>query len=138
VADLELIRSVIGDVGSRRWWDPDEMRTRADANWAPEIVYEEAPGWPGAETVSGADAILARFDEYAEAVGEMELEVEAIEDVDADRALIVIHAHGRSVAGVPTDRRWAYVLTFRDSKLVRWRAEFDPERARSELGLASD
>ncbi len=130
-----MIRDAVGDVGERRWWDTAQMRSRAERNWDPEIVYEEGEGWPGAESCSGADAIIARFEAYAEAVGELELEIEDIEDLGDDRALLVVHAHGQSVAGVPTDRRWAYVLTFKDSKLVRWRAEIDPERTRRELGL---
>jgi ketosteroid isomerase-like protein len=138
VAVLDLIRANLGDVGQRRWWSPDELRERAEANWDPEIVYEEAPGWPDADTFRGVDAVIARLQEYGEAMGELELEVEALEEVGDDRALVVICAHGKTTAGIPDERRWAYLLTFRDSKLVHWRAEIDPERARRELNLDSD
>lgn len=130
-----MIRGAVGDVGERRWWDAGQMRARAEASWDPEIVYEEGEGWPGATTCRGADEIIARFEEYAQAVGEMELAIEEIDDLGEDRALLIVDANGRSAAGVPTDRRWAYVLTFRGSKLLHWRAEIDPERTKRELNL---
>ena len=35
----------------------------------------------------------------------------------------------------PPEFRWAYIFTIEDSKLIYWRAELDPERARRDLGL---
>lgn len=135
MADLDLIRDGVGDVGERRWFDRDRMRARAEAHWDPEIVYEEGPDWPGAATVRGRDDVIARIQEYSEVLGEMETEIESLEEVDDERALLVIRAHGHTVAGVPAERRWANVFTVRDAKLVHWLAEMDPERARRRLGL---
>lgn len=134
--NLELIRRTLGDEGERRDFDPAQLRARAEENWDPEIVYEEAPAWPGAGTFRGREAILARFGEYIEALGVSEMEIERIEEAaDGDRALVVFRAFGRSASGVPVERRWAYVFTFRDGKVVHWLAEMDPDRARRELGL---
>lgn len=133
--NLDLIRGLLGAEGERRDFDPARLRERAERDWEPEIVYTEAPDWPGAGTFRGVDEILGRFDEYNEALGILETEIERIEAAGPDRALAVLRAYAKSPAGVPTERRWAFVFTFRDSKVVGWRAEMDPERARSELGL---
>jgi len=130
---IEIIRSVMGGEGERRPFDPDTLRRNAEENWDPEIVYEEAPDWPGAGTFRGREAILARLDEYTEVLGDMETEVEEYVPDGEDRALVIFRAYARSVAGVPVERRWGYLFTVRDSKLVHWRAEMDPDRVRREL-----
>jgi ketosteroid isomerase-like protein len=132
---LEVIRSVMGGEGERLAFDPARLRRNAEENWDPEIVYEEAPDWPGAGTFRGRDAILARLDEYVEVLGDMETEVEEIVPDGEDRALVIFRAYARSVAGVPVERRWGYLFTVRDSKLVHWRAEMDPDTARQDLEL---
>lgn len=132
--DLDVIREAVGEKGERRWFDIERMRSRAAEHWDPGIVYEEAPDWPGAITVTGPESIIDRIQEYSEVIGEAELEIEEVAPVDEERALVVIRAHGHSVAGVPIDRRWANVLTVSDSKLVRWSVDPDPERVRRQLG----
>ena len=136
-SNLDLIRDAIGAEGERSDFDPDRMRERSERLWDHAIVYEEGPDWPGAGTFEGRDAILARFREYTDVLGEMELQVEELDELDGDRVLVILHAFGHSAAGVPMERRWAYVLTIRERKLVHWRADMDPERIRRELGLGT-
>jgi ketosteroid isomerase-like protein len=135
VGNLDLIRDAIGAEGERSDFDPERMRERSERLWDEAIVYEEGPDWPGAGTFEGRDAILARFREYTEVLGEMELKVEELDEVDSDRVFAVLQAFGHSVAGVPTERRWSYVFTIRGEKLVHWKADMDADRARRELGL---
>jgi ketosteroid isomerase-like protein len=134
-ANEEFARRALGAEGERRNWDLGRMRSASELHWHPEIVYVEGDDWPGAGTFQGRDAILARFEEYSEVIGDLEAEAESIDELDDGRVLAVIRAYGRSVAGVPVERRWAYVFTISDEKLIHWQAELDPERTRTELGL---
>lgn len=133
--NADLARRALGAEGERRNWDVSVMRSASEQHWHPQIVYEEAPDWPGAGTFKGREQILARFEEYSDAIGQLESEVEEIAELDDGRVFAVFRAYGHSVSGVPLERRWAYIFTIEDSKLIYWRAELDPERARRDLGL---
>jgi ketosteroid isomerase-like protein len=134
-ANEEFARRAMGAEGERRNWDMSQMRRASEQHWHPEIVYVEGADWPGAGTFKGAEQILARFEEYSEVIGDLEAEPESIDELDDGRVFAVIRAYGRSASGVPVERRWGYVFTIENEKLVHWLAELDPERTRTELGL---
>lgn len=100
-----------------------------DAAVHPDVEYVEDDRWPGSGRYRGIEAIRARFDEYLEILGPVEMTV--LEVIDAgDRVVSIFRTRGESSAtGVPFDQEWAYVWTFRDGRVVRWRAYFDKAEA---------
>lgn len=135
---LELVRQNMGGVGERHRWDIERMEALAETAWHPDIVYEEAPEWPGSGTFRGREAILKRFREYMEVMGDAEIEIEELLEVSTDQVLLVFRHIGRgSGSGVPVSHRWGYLFTAREGKLVRWQAIIDPDSARRELGIES-
>ena len=63
--------------------------------------------------------------------------VEAEEFIDAGQSVVVgIHERGRGKgSGVQLDRRWAYIWTFREGRIVRWEPRRSIEDAVKAAGL---
>jgi ketosteroid isomerase-like protein len=107
----------------------------SDPAWHPDIEYMEDPKWPGTGVYRGREAIQARFAEYLEILGAVDIRVHEIIDAGSD-VVSIFRARGQSVAsGLPFEHDWAYVWTFRDGCVVRWRAYFDKGQALEALGL---
>jgi hypothetical protein len=109
--------------------------TFADPAWHPEIEYVEDPRWPGSGTYRGPEAIEARFAEYLEVFGAVDVSVREL--LDAGEAVVsIFHAQGASArTGLPFEHEWAYVWTFRDGRVVEWRAYFEKDEALEAVGL---
>jgi ketosteroid isomerase-like protein len=123
-------------VGERRSWSPAARRETAERHWHPDIVYEEAPEWPGAQSFRGIEAVLRRFAEYQEFLGEAETEVEEVTDLGSDRVLLVFRYWSVSAGqALPVDHRWAYLFQLEDGLFVHWRAYLDADAAKRDLGL---
>jgi ketosteroid isomerase-like protein len=104
--------------------------------WDPEVAYIEDPRWPGAGVYRGAEAIQARFAEYLDVLGRTDMSV--VELLDAGNAVIsIFRTEGESAqTGLPFEHEWAYIWTFRDGRVVEWRAYFDKWEALEAAGLS--
>jgi ketosteroid isomerase-like protein len=101
----------------------------------PDVEYREDPRWPGSGVYRGPKEIQARFEEYLEILGPMDLTLREVLDA-GDSVVLVYDQHGKSVpTGVPFEHEWAYVLTFRDGRVIEWRAYFEKEEALEDVGL---
>jgi ketosteroid isomerase-like protein len=129
---------------ARRLWEDivEGARTRraeagiSDLGWDPDIEYVEDPQWPGTGTYRGREAIQARFAEYLEILGPIDIRVQEITDAGAE-VVSIFRVRGKSVgSGLPFEHDWAYVWTFRDGRVIRWRAYFDKDQALEAAGLA--
>jgi hypothetical protein len=135
----------------RNWWaetsDWFNDPRRGDPEWlaeisaryaADDVVYEEDPVWPDADTYRGRDAILKRFLEYFEVLGMERIDVGEIFDAGDDLVFLEFRAHmglgadsGESVSFL-----WGYTIKVEQGRVVRFRAWFDPEEGRRAAGLS--
>jgi ketosteroid isomerase-like protein len=100
------------------------------------IEYLEDPKWPGTGVYRGTEAIQARFAEDLEILGGTDIRVHEVIHAGAD-VVSNFRARGQSVgSGLPFEHDWAYVWTFRDGRVIRWRAYFDKQQALEAVGLA--
>jgi ketosteroid isomerase-like protein len=107
----------------------------ADPAWHPDLEYVEDPTWPGSGVYRGLDAIRARFDEYLDIFGATEVQVIELLDAGSD-VVSIFRTRGQSArSGLPFEHEWAWVWTFRDGRVIRWRAYFDKEHALKFVGL---
>lgn len=112
------------------------MRRTAEERWDPEIVYVEDPEWPGAGTYSGVQAVLRRFNEVREVLGDAETEVEEVLELSEGRVLVVWrYTSVAAGSGIPLDQQWAYIATLRDGLLVRLQAVMDIAAVKRDEGL---
>jgi ketosteroid isomerase-like protein len=96
-------------------------------------VYD--PDAPRGRSYRGREAVAAFLAELIE--GMAEVEVRDFELIPAgDRVVGLIHTYGRGAHGGPEiELRDAHTLTFRDGKVVYWRAYLDPNEALGDAGL---
>ncbi len=118
----ELVRHSF-DVFNERGLD-----SAVDRFWHPDVVYHEAPDFPGAGTFRGSAAVLARFAEYVELLGTTRADVERVV-ARGDRAAWTVRFSGRSREGVPNSHTWGYVGQIADGLVTEVRAYYEPDDA---------
>ena len=96
--------------------------------WHPEVVYHEAPDFPGAGTYRGREAVLARFAEYVDLLGTNRAEVERVV-VRGDRVAWTVGFSGRSSEGVPNSHTWGYVGEITDGLVTEVQAYYEADDA---------
>ena len=107
----------------------------SDVGWHPDVAYVEDPRWPGSGVYRGLEAIQARFEEYLEIFGAIEVTLHEVVDL-RDVVVIVFGSRGESIqTGLPFEHEWAYVWTFRDGRVVEWRAYFEKDEVLEAVGL---
>ena len=96
-------------------------------------VYD--PDAPPGQTYRGREAVARFFAQLVEGAGEVE--VRSFDLIPAgDRVVGLIHSYRSDPRGGPDVEIWdAHTLTFRDGKIVYWRAYLDPAEALSDAGL---
>ena len=96
-----------------------------------EVYDPDAPGSP----YRGREAVAAFLSQLIE--GMAAVEVRDFELLPAgDRVVGLIHTYGRGPEGGPEiELRDAHTLTFRDGKVVYWRAYLDRHEALADAGL---
>ncbi len=106
-----------------------------DPSVHPDVEYQEDPRWPGSSVYRGPEAIQARFEEYMEIFGPIDLTLREVLD-GGDAVVLVFDIRGKSVpTGVPFEHEWAWVWTFRDGRVAEWRAYFEKDEALKAVGL---
>lgn len=103
--------------------------------WHPDIVYHEAPDFPGGGTYRGIEAVRRRFEEYLEVLGSARAEGGRVE-IRGDRAAWTVRFHGHTAAGLPHDHTWGYLGRFEDGLVIECRAFYEPDAAFEALGAA--
>lgn len=137
-ANVELVWTALGatpDHSERVRWDAERWAEAAEF-WDPEVEYREDPAWPGATTVTGPDAVIARFLEYQEFLGEADAEVEEVLDAGDDEVVVLTRIRGAGArSGVPWEYLWAYVVTIKAARVVAIRAYLEADEALRAAGL---
>jgi ketosteroid isomerase-like protein len=118
----ELVRHTF-DVFNERGLDG-----AVESFWHPDVVYHEAPDFPGAGTFRGRAAVLARFAEYVDLLGTTRADVERV-DVRGDRVAWTVRFTGRSSEGVPNSHVWGYVGQIAGGLMTECRAYYNADDA---------
>jgi len=101
----------------------------------PDVQYVEDARWPGSGIYSGSEAVRARFAEYLDIFGPMRVTLRETFDL-GDKVGLVLGTRGESVqTGLPFEHDWAYLFTFRDGRIIEWRAYFDKSEALEAMGI---
>jgi ketosteroid isomerase-like protein len=112
-----------------------QVTAEVSAEWHPEIEYIEDPNWPGAGVYRGPEAIRRRFAEYLEVFGPTEMTLEQLVEAGDDVVSLFLTRGESSQSGLPFEHEWAYVWSFRDGRVVTWRAFFERSEAMAAVGL---
>jgi ketosteroid isomerase-like protein len=103
----------------------------------PAFEMIESGTLPGAVHVSGEEGLRRYFRGWERNWSEWNWREELIEDVDGDRVLLVSTLWLRGLrSGIGVERRWAYVFTVRDGRLLRQDGYADETEARAALGVS--
>jgi ketosteroid isomerase-like protein len=103
------------------------------AVFAPDAEWIEAPERVDAKLYRGHDGIRESFERWLTQWGEYRFEPERFED-HGDQVLVVGREFGAGHgSGASTDATLYAVLTFRDSKVTRYREFYDESSARATI-----
>ena len=95
----------------------------------------EASGYLEDSVRRGPDAVIQFFRDWMDEWDDLDIDWQ-VEELDPDRALVVIHMRGRSRrSGVPTEMRFGQIWTTRDRRFKRMVMYTDVEQARRAAGL---
>ena len=100
----------------------------------PEAEWIEAPERVDAKTYHGHEGIRRSFEQWLAQWGEYRIEAERFED-HGDQVFVAAreYAQGKG-SGAATEATIYAVLTFRDSKVIRYREFYDEAAARASIG----
>jgi ketosteroid isomerase-like protein len=106
------------------------------ANADPEIEIVESPDLPGARTCHGHEGLVETLRNCAGDWDEFHIEVEQLIDAGHERAIAVVHHHGRGKSsGAHMEKRRVYVHTGRNGKAIRWEIFSNLDDAFAAIGL---
>jgi ketosteroid isomerase-like protein len=101
----------------------------------PEIEWIEDPQRADGRTYHGHQGVRESWEQWFDQWDEYEFEVERIVDC-GERVLVVTREHARgTTSGATVSARNFMVLTFRDSKILRYQEFYDEADARKAAGL---
>jgi ketosteroid isomerase-like protein len=86
----------------------------------PAFEMTESSTLPGAATTSGRDELTRYFEGWKRNWSEWDWREDEVLDIPPDRVLVMAHLRLKGLrSGIWVDRRWAYLFTLRDGKLIR-------------------
>jgi ketosteroid isomerase-like protein len=104
----------------------------------PGIVVVDAPELPGGRTYRGRAEVAGALRELYEMFGGPTVEIHDVQ-VGPDRAVALIHAHGRGQSGgVPIETDIAHVFLLRGDSIVEMRVFLDHASALADAGFQSE
>jgi ketosteroid isomerase-like protein len=96
-----------------------------DGDW----LYESPPDLPDARVVRGREAVEAHLRDVMETLGELEMTVDEMTDLD-DELFVVTHFTTQGAqSGIQFDARIFHLVDFEDGRVRRYRAFTDREQA---------
>ena len=129
--NVELVRQAFEGAGVRG------LGETAETYWHAEVEYVENPGWPGASSYQGWDAVLRCVRNYLDALGGEEdllIEVERVADAGI-RQVPFVRFRSVSSSGVPHEHLWGYVVEVQDERVIYFQAYYEPAEALEAVGL---
>ena len=104
----------------------------------PDCVYElPAELFPDPESFRGHDGFRRQWGQYMDLWQDGTFSVVTEQYIDAgDRVVLLTRHRGRTKHGMDVEMPVAYVVTFRDAKVVHSRPYMDPAQALEAAGLS--
>ena len=126
--NVELVRRGIADV--RVFWDMLDEQVILDMRGYSHMSVDMGG------VVVGRDAVISANTRYWGTWEDYHLDAEEL--IEAGPSVVcVVHERGRGKgSGVPVERRWAQVWTFRRGRIIRWELFGDKAAALEAVGLA--
>jgi ketosteroid isomerase-like protein len=113
--------------------DPEQGIALCD----PGFEMTESSALPGAATTSGLAALRRYFAGWVRNWSEWDWQEEELLDIPPDRVLVMAQLRLRGLrSGIWVDRRWAYLFTVREGKLLRQDGFEDRAKALEAAGLS--
>lgn len=127
--NAEILRAALG----RALEDPEAFYSILD----PEIEWDQTAQWPDAGgSVVGVPAVREFFRSWVGAFEEFSFDIEEMIET-GDSVFVSMHQHGvGKSSGVGVDQSFAQVWTFRDGRVIRFKAYSSRAAALEAAGLA--
>jgi ketosteroid isomerase-like protein len=130
--NVELVRRMAEIWNLRRW-----RGVAGEGLLHPAVEYHDDPGWPESRSARGTDALIARFDEFEDAIAQDgRVEVERIEAA-GDYVALVFRLTGTGTASqAPYTYSWGFLCRVRDGQIDYIQAYLDAKQALESVGLS--
>jgi ketosteroid isomerase-like protein len=117
-------------------WNESGPAAVIERFWAQDAVYREGPGWPDAGVFRGRDAALERMRSLVELVGEFDVRIDDLIDLDDGRVVACARTIGEGAASdSPYTQSFAVVHRLRDGLIVESDYYLDRADALEAVGL---
>lgn len=129
--NVEVFKRAL-DAGNRRDFEPLLETLDPEVEWHPGL----AALLGGEPTVyRGREEVRKMLQSYIDAFADLHLEVSETRDL-GDEVLALGQMRGRGTeSGVDIDSPWAYLVRFRNGKVIHVRGYLDPKEALKAVGL---
>ena len=102
----------------------------------PGVEWHDAADQPDGQVYHGIEGVRRALRGFLEAWSNYSCDVEETIEAADERVVVLTHERGRGkTSGVEIDQRGAHIWTFRDGKVVEFRAYWDRNRALELAGL---
>jgi ketosteroid isomerase-like protein len=130
--NVELVRRMT-QVWNERGW----QGVADDGLLHPEIEYHDDPAWPEARSAYGTRALVQRFDEVLEAIGQRGHTTVEQTVAHGAHVVLVVQLTGEGTASqIPYAHRWGFVCRVRDGQVDYIQAYLDAAEALDAIGLS--
>ena len=104
-----------------------------------DVVWHDDPQLPDAARCEGVDAVVARFQDYIDAVGHFRIEVREVGALDDGRhySIVSVTIRGEESGAEVVDDH-LHVLRVTDGRVAEMWQRLDARAAREDLGLSTD
>jgi ketosteroid isomerase-like protein len=116
-------------------WNADGVEAFR-SHCTPDVIWHDDPQLPDAARCDGVEAVVARFQDYIDAVGHFRIEVREVGGLDDGRhySVVSVTVRGEGSGAVVTSDH-LHVLRVADDRVAELWQHLDAEQARAELGI---
>lgn len=116
-------------------WNADGVEAFR-AHCTPEVIWHDDPQLPDASRCEGVEAVMARFQDYIDAVGHFRIDVREVGGLDDGRhySVVSVTVRGEGSGAVVTNDH-VHVMRVDEGLVAELWQHLDADRARRELGL---
>ena len=130
--NVEIVRRM-AEVWNERGW----QGVVDDGLLHPDIEYHDDPDWPEARSAYGTKALVDRFDEVLEAIGQRgQTTVEQTVAHGAHVGLVFRLTGEGSASQIPYAHSWGFLCRVRDGQVDYIQAYLDPTQAIEAVGAS--
>ena len=129
--NVEIVRRMTQVWNERGWQGVVD-----DGFLHPDIEYHDDPAWPEARSAYGTKALIERFDEVLEAIGQQgHATVERTVAHGAHVVLVFLLTGEGNASQIPYTHRWGFLCRISDGQIDHIQAYLDAMQALEAVGL---